>query len=211
MKILVVSDIHGNLAAIEEVLAREKDWDQCVSLGDVVDYGPWSNECVDLLESLPNCIKLIGNHEEYFIWRNYFNPASLSYVFYQFCLQSFDRVDVIKNYIPEVKIGMFTLQHTIGDQYIFADTNTVIDKNYFIGHSHRQFISKDNSFTLVNPGSVGQNRQYINRIDYAIWNTESNDVELKNIIYDVEIVINEMKKRNYPSKCIDYYNSKPKL
>lgn len=36
----------------------------------------------------------------------------------------------------------YIIQHTIGNQYIFADTdisNIEIDSNYLIGHSHQQF------------------------------------------------------------------------
>ncbi|RKZ22523.1 metallophosphoesterase, partial [bacterium] len=38
MKILVASDVHGNLEALEEVL--QDDYDYFVYLGDVCDYGP---------------------------------------------------------------------------------------------------------------------------------------------------------------------------
>lgn len=67
MKVIVVSDIHGNLPALEKLFKKETDWDLCISLGDVVNYGPWGNECVDFLEGLSKKILLKGNHEEYFI------------------------------------------------------------------------------------------------------------------------------------------------
>ena len=211
MKILVVSDIHGNLPAIEGVLKKETDWDLCISLGDVVDYGPWSNECVELLDQTRDCIKLVGNHEQYFIYQNYCKTSSLSYEFYKFCLPSFNAVETIKKYAESIVLQNFTCQHTIRDEYIFPDTNLELEKNYFVGHSHRQFIYENNQCLLVNPGSVGQNRQFINRIDYAIWHPEKAQVELKNIIYDVSILINEMKKRDYPKNCIAYYERKPKI
>ena len=67
MQILIISDVHGNLPALEYVLKSEPNSDLVISLGDVVNYGPWSNECVELLETLPNKILLKGNHEEAFI------------------------------------------------------------------------------------------------------------------------------------------------
>ena len=66
MLCLIFSDVHGNLPALEQVIKKEKDVEQYINLGDVVNYGPWSNECVELINSL-NCLNLIGNHEEYFI------------------------------------------------------------------------------------------------------------------------------------------------
>ena len=211
MKVLVVSDIHGNLSAIEAVLKVETDWDICICLGDVVNYGPWCNECVDLLQNLRNCIKLKGNHEEYFINQNYYQPGSLSYEFYRFCLPAFERQDVIEKYLERLQINNFTMQHTIHGQYIFPDTMLELDANYFVGHSHRQFIYENNHFQLVNPGSVGQNRQFINQIDYIIWYPEKPLIQLKHIVYDVNILIKEMKKRNYPDSCIAYYENKPKI
>ena len=52
MKIGIFSDIHGNLIALEKVLKDEKDLEEYIILGDVVNYGPWSNECVQILETL---------------------------------------------------------------------------------------------------------------------------------------------------------------
>jgi len=63
MRILVISDIHANLAAFETVMEDAKgDWDYVWCLGDVVGYGPDPNECCDLLRSLPH-LCLAGNHD----------------------------------------------------------------------------------------------------------------------------------------------------
>ena len=67
MKFAFLSDIHGNLPALEIALKESGNVDGYFILGDVVNYGPWSNECVQLINTLPNCIKILGNHEEYFI------------------------------------------------------------------------------------------------------------------------------------------------
>jgi predicted phosphodiesterase len=42
MKILILSDIHGNWAALQSVLAAEADFDKILCLGDLVDYGEMS-------------------------------------------------------------------------------------------------------------------------------------------------------------------------
>lgn len=63
MRILIISDIHANLAAFEAVLADAKNqWDYVWCLGDVVGYGPDPNECCDLLKTLPH-LCLAGNHD----------------------------------------------------------------------------------------------------------------------------------------------------
>jgi Calcineurin-like phosphoesterase superfamily domain len=47
MKLLIVSDIHGNWAALETVLNAESDADRILCLGDLVGYGPEPAACVN--------------------------------------------------------------------------------------------------------------------------------------------------------------------
>jgi len=63
MRILVFSDIHANLTALEAVLADAGEVDAAWCLGDVVGYGPDPNECIALVQELPNLICLLGNHD----------------------------------------------------------------------------------------------------------------------------------------------------
>jgi predicted phosphodiesterase len=65
MRIAVLSDIHSNLEALGSVLehAAELDIDRYVCLGDVVGYGANPNECIELLQSLPECPSILGNHD----------------------------------------------------------------------------------------------------------------------------------------------------
>lgn len=65
MRVLVISDIHANLAAFEAVLKDAQTraaYDMVWCLGDVVGYGPDPNECIDLLLTLPH-VCLSGNHD----------------------------------------------------------------------------------------------------------------------------------------------------
>ncbi|PQO42639.1 metallophosphoesterase family protein [Blastopirellula marina] len=64
MKTAVVSDIHGNLDALEAVLAdiKAQEVDRIFCLGDVVGYGPNPRECVDIVRTFDLCI--LGNHDQ---------------------------------------------------------------------------------------------------------------------------------------------------
>ncbi len=63
MRILIISDIHANLTALEAVLAEAGEIDAAWCLGDLVGYGPDPNECVEVVRNLPNLECLIGNHD----------------------------------------------------------------------------------------------------------------------------------------------------
>jgi diadenosine tetraphosphatase ApaH/serine/threonine PP2A family protein phosphatase len=63
VRIAVISDIHGNLAALEAVLAAVAGrCDQVWCLGDVVGYGARPNECVDVVRDRCRVV-LAGNHD----------------------------------------------------------------------------------------------------------------------------------------------------
>lgn len=66
MKIAVITDVHGNLRALEAVLAHvaQQGVDQTVVAGDTVNILPQSKACWDLVRSL-GCPILKGNHELY--------------------------------------------------------------------------------------------------------------------------------------------------
>jgi len=62
-RILVISDIHANLTALEAVIEAAGSVDAVWCLGDLVGYGPDPNECIALVQTLPNLVCLLGNHD----------------------------------------------------------------------------------------------------------------------------------------------------
>lgn len=74
----IISDIHGNLPALEAVLAdiRKRGIQEIVCLGDVIGYGPYPRECVDLVRE--NCsFSIMGNHDHAILYEPAnFNPTA---------------------------------------------------------------------------------------------------------------------------------------
>ena len=67
-RIAVISDIHGNLEALNAILedVKNQDIDDIICLGDTINIGPNSKECIDLL--IENNVKsVLGNHELYLL------------------------------------------------------------------------------------------------------------------------------------------------
>lgn len=62
MRALVVSDIHGNLQALQAVLAHAGTFDELWNLGDIVGYGANPNEVIDTVRPLAR-INVRGNHD----------------------------------------------------------------------------------------------------------------------------------------------------
>ncbi|MDC3414158.1 metallophosphatase family protein [Aquibacillus sp. 3ASR75-11] len=65
-RIAIVSDIHGNIYALNAVLKdiKEKSVDFIYCLGDMIGIGPFSNEVLNTLFELNNIEVITGNHDE---------------------------------------------------------------------------------------------------------------------------------------------------
>ncbi len=63
MKVLVLSDVHANLPALEAVLEAAPPHDALWSLGDAVGYGANPNECIHRLMQAGANPALVGNHD----------------------------------------------------------------------------------------------------------------------------------------------------
>lgn len=208
MKTVIFGDVHGNLPALELMLRHAGRADRWICLGDVVNYGPWSNECADLIQTLPNCERLMGNHEEAFLAGWYSGAHPVARAFFDFCQPRFDRHAIVAAYKAGTEVGPFKVQHTIDGHYIFPDSALALDADYVVGHSHHQFVRRDRGFELYNAGSVGQNRKYLNVINYLVHGPGSRDMEMVGFTYDPDQVILEMKRQGYPPECVAYYTGK---
>jgi diadenosine tetraphosphatase ApaH/serine/threonine PP2A family protein phosphatase len=74
----VVSDVHGNIEALEAAFALMRDDDAVLCLGDIVGYGPNPNECCERLRARATAT-VLGNHDVAAIddfGLAYFNPAA---------------------------------------------------------------------------------------------------------------------------------------
>lgn len=65
MKYGVMADIHANVPALNRVLEmlRQEHVEGYIVAGDLVGYGPYPNECIDIIKGLPNATIVVGNHD----------------------------------------------------------------------------------------------------------------------------------------------------
>jgi diadenosine tetraphosphatase ApaH/serine/threonine PP2A family protein phosphatase len=63
LKILLMSDIHANLVALDAVLSDCSEYDAIWNLGDTIGYGPKPRESIDRMVDLFASPVLVGNHD----------------------------------------------------------------------------------------------------------------------------------------------------
>ncbi|MGO3726280.1 metallophosphoesterase family protein, partial [Staphylococcus carnosus] len=67
MKFAVITDIHGNMDALSEVLRdidRRGDIDYIYNLGDVIGIGHNTNEVLGMITSRNDITSIAGNHDK---------------------------------------------------------------------------------------------------------------------------------------------------
>ena len=111
----VFSDVHANLPALETfVRSTERVADAYLCLGDVVNYGPWNDECLELVHSLPNVVLLEGNHERLFLGLDPIEEElPLVREFYRHSVPGFLRRDLISGLPASCVLGAFLCVHTL--------------------------------------------------------------------------------------------------
>lgn len=162
MPILILSDIHANLTALEAVIADAGQPDAVWCLGDMVGYGPDPNECIERLQELPNLTCLMGNHDAAVLGHlelETFNLEARHAVLWTRTVLSPGNLQFLVERSERVEIDPVTLVHGSPREPIWEyllDTQTATRNfNYFetpfcfIGHSHLPLI-----YQLID----GQNR-----------------------------------------------------
>ena len=67
MKVLVISDIHANIRALDTILREEADYDLLCCAGDFTDYGISPREVLERFRQLENTVLVYGNHDRHVI------------------------------------------------------------------------------------------------------------------------------------------------
>ena len=163
MSTLVIADVHGNLPALEAVLAHPaaQKCTEIISLGDHVNFGPQSREVHDRLPEL-GAILLLGNHEERLL-----RPADSEFDGYNWRLMRWtaQQMQGVDLRLPtDLQRGNILFTHgTPGDPYhlvqpaeVPALLDTLPDGTLLLsGHNHSPWDVTHNGRRAINPGSTG--------------------------------------------------------
>lgn len=210
MKILVVSDIHSNWSALSAI---DEDFDICLFVGDLVDYGTNPVPCLEWVsQNVANAVR--GNHDHAVAQHV---PGKEGPGFRRLAAATrpchWDQLSSKQlKLIGRLPITLKTefegrdyyLVHASPwdpmDEYVgnhptlWEQRLTDIEADFvLVGHTHLPFhITLDNGTNVVNPGSVGQPRDGDPRCSYAI--IEDGNVEIRRVEYDIDATLDQMSK-----------------
>lgn len=178
-RIAIISDIHGNLEALQTVLKdiEQRNISRIFCLGDIVAKGVHSHECLALLRKKCEVI-LRGNCDRYFSQdyskeqvdeRIAFNHRLLTKSDREYLIQlpfSFDftmsgsliRLYHATPWADNQFIGMASSEEQTYQMFLPTKytANTIADVVVY-GHTHTPYVHKAYHHTLINAGSVGNN------------------------------------------------------
>ncbi len=208
MKLLIVSDIHANLEALEAILAESHD--ELWVLGDLVNYGPNPREVVDLVRSHASLV-VQGNHD-YAIGSgsdpqcsNDFREMARAMQEYTEPLLDADQRAFLRS-LPRTAARTidgyrFLLCHATPAEPLFRycpaeaaqwapEIEGLQADIVLTGHTHLPFTMNLEKLRIVNPGSVGQPKHGAPMACYALW--DDGRLSLQSCRYPVEETVKKI-------------------
>ena len=227
--VAVITDIHGNLPALEAALARiaELGIERVYCGGDLVGYGPHPNEVCALIaeRGIPT---IYGNYD-YAIARD-LDDCGCAYITAHdreqsvaWTLEHTDRAS--KAFLRDLP---FDLRFAVGglpvhlvhgsprkvNEYLFEDKPARLyerlaaaeeDRVLAFGHTHKPWVHDFGGVRFVNCGSVGKPKDGDARAGFAILTPAADTVEatIERVEYDTAAVADEVRAAGLPTEYAD--------
>jgi diadenosine tetraphosphatase ApaH/serine/threonine PP2A family protein phosphatase len=240
MRALVISDIHGNLHALEAVLGSAPSYDVVWNLGDMVGYGARPNEVLGVLRALP-AVHVRGNHDRVCCGLTSpagFNPIAAEAAVWTKDMLTIDNLEWLKaapkgpiqvteramcahgsplhedHYIVSMRDAWMPLQRMETEMTFFGHTHVQgsFSQREIDWEEERPVYEEsegavsfrmevpEGSRHLINPGSVGQPRDYDWRAAFAVYNDGDESVTYHRVPYDVEAAMAAIRAAHLPER-----------
>jgi len=211
MKVLLVSDVHSNLPALEAVLGKAR-YDDVLFMGDAVDYGPFPFEVYSKLKRI-KAKRVLGNHDAAAAFgldcrssprmREAAVRTRERITFQRMprrALQALGKAEkTLDLAYGDLRVRM--LHAAPGDElyrYITKEEAATLEVRgadlLLLGHTHVPYEIKDGTRWIANPGSVGMPKDGDPRASYAILDTSTREVRFDRVEYDIEQVVSKLQR-----------------
>lgn len=209
MRIGLISDIHANPYGLKAVLDRLQSCEIILCAGDITGYHTSVNEVFDILEE-HDILFILGNHDEYLLRESIgdLDPLLKRSVEYTRKRISEDNLERLRE-SPFFYSGLFDglrikMYHgspwDLMEEYVYPDYahferfEEINADLIILGHTHIPFVRGTSSLSskiIVNPGSCGQPRDNDPRAAYGILQTETAEITLGRVGYDLRKVLEQ--------------------
>jgi len=219
LKIVVISDIHANLDALNSTISRLSSYDKMICLGDIVGYGPQPNEVIETLHDLQPDIVLMGNHDSAVVTQDVsgFSSNAAEAVRWTRLKIRKENLEYLSSLKPAARVRFEETPAALFhgsprdplNEYVFpglpdslgrkligeADSKLVL-----LGHTHMPMVYSTAEGILANPGSVGQPRDGDPRASHAILEVTDGQVKfkMKRTEYDIASVARKIEEAGLP-------------
>lgn len=210
MRLLLISDVHANLEALEEVL-NHTNFDEALFMGDVVDYGPDPVEVFDLLRYI-RARRVLGNHD---VAASFNRDCRSSRATHAASVTT--RKEITKKLLPSKSLDLLGKAERKLDleydgiklramhaapgvelyRYVTKEEAASLEMDgadlLVLGHTHKAYEVKKDGVWVVNAGSVGFPADGDPRASCAILDTKTRQVTFGRFKYDVDGVISKLR------------------
>ena len=215
MRILIISDLHGNMNAIR---ALPEDFDEMWVLGDLVTYGPQPAEVVEFVRRRATLVvrgnhdNAAGTHSDPRCSDAFQNMARATLAYTDSQLDDGQRKYLADlPLLAERSVGgcRFMLCHATPSDPLFKycpgvadlwrpEMSDVTADVLLVGHTHVPFVINFGRQMVVNPGSVGQPKQGEAKASCAVW--EDGRIELRSYPYPVTETVRKVNAMPVPDE-----------
>lgn len=223
MKLLIISDIHSNIWALDSILKKEREFDLVCCAGDLTDYGTVPCEVIDRVTGFERALIVQGNHDTHMA-RTYREgayrqvaPEAYKWVHHNCRQLDEERVSRLEELPMQVCFEadgyVYLMSHQYDHAYGVIQSRGQFEqfwqehvpeqyaksakRRMIFGHTHRQCIHiLGDDMLWINPGSVSYRRpdDPDKTAHYAV--IEDGQVSLRQVAYDRSPLLAEAEKLN---------------
>ncbi|MCD6477916.1 MAG: metallophosphoesterase family protein [Candidatus Aenigmarchaeota archaeon] len=228
MRLMIISDVHANLPALQAVFKDLKHnfglVDYVLCAGDLIGYGPYPNEVCDAMRRLKNLISVKGELDQATIDGNLKGlegtaAESIKWTRKVITQENLDFLDFMDTYralkIQGLKIF---LVHGSPSDFLngrISRLETLENlENYFqitgadiiiSGQTHIPFVKELYGKYVINAGSVGMPTNENPKASYVFMDLDNMEINFRRVGYDIDSVVERMRELNFPEAIINRF------